>query len=105
MFLLLLFFYSHLHLLLSVATLLIDCLLWQQHHSFPYCLRYFEEHAGNDRNTFAIIWDDCVSKNIVGHVPLNKSKVAFRFFQFANYHIRLEAKDSIVVLDWDSKYK
>ena len=38
---LLLSFYSRFHLLLSLAPLRIDWLPWQQHHSFPYLLRYF----------------------------------------------------------------
>ena len=49
-----------------------------------------EEHNENDKNAFAIIWDDCVSKKIVGHVPLNWSKVASKFLQLANHHIRVE---------------
>ena len=49
-----------------------------------------EEHNENDKNAVAIIWDDCVSKR-VGHVPLNWSKVASKFLQFPNHHIRVEA--------------
>ena len=49
-----------------------------------------EEHNENDKNTVVIIWDDCVSKKILGHVPLNWSKLASTFFQFTNYHIRVE---------------
>ena len=30
----------------------------------------------------------CVSKKIVGHVQLNRSKVASKFRQFTNHHIR-----------------
>ena len=49
-----------------------------------------EEHNENDKNAVAIIWDDCVSKKIVRHIPLNWSKVASKFLQFANHHIRVE---------------
>ena len=49
-----------------------------------------EEHNENDKNVVAIVWDDCVSKKIVGHVPLNWSKVASKFLQFTNDHIRVE---------------
>ena len=45
-----------------------------------------EEHNENDKSAVAIIWDDCVSKKIVGHVPLNWSKVA----SLTNHHIRVE---------------
>ena len=48
-----------------------------------------EEHE-NDKSAVAIIWDVCVSKKIVGHVPVNWSKVAFKFLQLTNYHIRVE---------------
>ena len=53
MFLLLLSFYSHLHLLLSQASVRIDWL----------CLQ------------------------LVGHVPLNWSKVVSKFLQFTNHHV------------------
>ena len=50
-----------------------------------------EEHNGHyDKSAVAIIWDDCVSKKIVGHVPLNWSTVASRFLQLTNYHIRVD---------------
>ena len=66
----------------------------------------FEEHNENDKNAVVIIWNDCVSKKIVGYVRLNWSKVAYKFLQFTNDHIRVEAtgKESILVLDWNSKY-
>ena len=47
-----------------------------------------EEHSENDKNV--VIWDDCVSKKIVGHVPLNWCKVASKFLQLTNHHIRVE---------------
>ena len=49
-----------------------------------------EEHNENDKSAVAIIWDDCVSKKIVGHVPLNWSKVASKFLQLTNHHICVE---------------
>ena len=61
-----------------------------------------EEHNENDKSAVAIIWDDCVSKKIVGHVPLNWSKVASKFLQLKNHHIRVELTG--MRLDWDSKY-
>ena len=36
------------------------------------------------------MWVDCVSKKIVGHVPLNWSKVTCRIFQISNHHVCLE---------------
>ena len=56
MFLLLLSFYSHLHLLLSLAALRIDWLPWQ----------------------------------LVGHVPLNRSKALSKLIQFTNHHVLVE---------------
>ena len=49
-----------------------------------------EENDENDKNVVAIIWDDCVSKKIVGHVPLSWSKVTSNFLQFTNHHIHVE---------------
>ena len=49
-----------------------------------------EEHNENDKSAVAITWDDCVSKKIVGHVPLNLNKVASKFLQLTNHHIRVE---------------
>ena len=49
-------FYSHLHLLLSLAPLRIDWLSWQ----------------------------------LVGHVPLNWSKVLSKLLQFTNHHVHIE---------------
>ena len=49
-----------------------------------------EEHNENDKSAVAIVWDDCVSKKIVGHVLLNWSKVASKFLQLTNHHIRAE---------------
>ena len=50
-----------------------------------------EEHNENDKSAIAIIWDNCVSKKIVVHVPLNWSKVASKFLQLKNHHIHVEA--------------
>ena len=71
-----------------------------------------EEHNENDQTAVAIIWVDLVSKKIVRHVPLNWSKVASKFPQITNHHIRAEVTgknrdvdvESIVVLSQDSKY-
>ena len=49
-----------------------------------------EEHNENDKSAAAILWDDCVSKKIVGHVLLDWSKVASKFLQLTNHHIRVE---------------
>ena len=49
-----------------------------------------EKHNDNDKSAVAIKWDDCDSKMIVGHVPLNWSKVASKFLQLTNHHIRVE---------------
>ena len=49
-----------------------------------------EEHNENDKSAVAIVWDDSVSKKIVGHVPLNWSKVASKFLQLTNHHIHVE---------------
>ena len=52
--------------------------------------RLREEYNENDKNAVAIAWDNCVSKKIVGHFPLNWSKVASISLQFTNHHIRVE---------------
>ena len=39
-----------------------------------------------------------VSKKIVGHVPLNWSKVASKFLQFTNHHIRVEVTGKRVII-------
>ena len=49
-----------------------------------------EEHNENDKSAVAIIWDDCVSKKIVGHVLLNWSKEASEFLQLTNQGVRVE---------------
>ena len=35
------------------------------------------------------MFDDFVSKNVVGYVPLNQSKLAVKFLQFPHCHIRV----------------
>ena len=62
MLLLLLSFYSHLHLLLFLPPLQIDCLPWQ----------------------------------LVGHVPLNWSKMFSKFLQFTNHPVGLEMTEKTV---------
>ena len=47
------------------------------------------DHNENDKNAATVIWDDCVSKKIVGYAPLNWSKAASRFPQFTNHQIRI----------------
>ena len=49
-----------------------------------------EEHNESERIAVAIIWDDRVSKKIIGHVLLNWSKMASKFLQVTNHHIRVE---------------
>ena len=49
-----------------------------------------KEHNENDTNAVTIVWYGCVSKKIVGHIPLNCSKVASRILQFTNHQIREE---------------
>ena len=49
-----------------------------------------KEHNENYRNAVAVAWDGCASKNIVGHIPLNRIKVASKFLQFSNHHIHIE---------------
>ena len=49
-----------------------------------------EDHNENDTNAVAIMWDNFVSNKIIGHVPLNWSKVASKFLQFRNPHIRVD---------------
>ena len=48
------------------------------------------------KSAVAIIWDDCVSKNIVGHVPLNWSKEASKFLQLTNQGVRVEVTGKTV---------
>ena len=40
------------------------------------------------------VWDDCVSKKIVGYVPLNWSKVVSKFAQFTKHSCRGDFKES-----------
>ena len=49
-----------------------------------------EEHNENNKSAAAIIWVDYVSKMMLGHVPLNWSKIASKFLQLTNHHIRVE---------------
>ena len=36
-----------------------------------------------------LMFDDCISKKIVGHVPFSWSKLAAKFLQFPNHRIRV----------------
>ena len=55
-----------------------------------------EEHNENGKNAVAIIWDNCVSKKIVGYVLLNWRKLASKFLQFTNHDIRVEVTGKTV---------
>ena len=35
------------------------------------------------------MFEDFISKNVAGHIPLNWSKLAAKFMQFPNHHIRV----------------
>ena len=48
-----------------------------------------EETNECDKNGVSIMFDDCISKNVVGHVPFNWSKLAAKFLQFPNHRIRV----------------
>ena len=42
-----------------------------------------------DRNAAPIMFGDCISKNVVQHVPFNWSNLAPKFLQFPNHPICL----------------
>ena len=42
-----------------------------------------------DRNAVPTMFDDCISKKVVQHVPFNWSKLAPKFLQFPSYRICL----------------
>ena len=46
-----------------------------------------EESNEHDKYAVAIVFDDCLLKKVVGHVPLYWSKLAFKFLQFKNHSI------------------
>ena len=48
-----------------------------------------EESNEHDKCAVAIVFDDCLLKKVVGHVPLYWSKLAFKFLQFQNHSIRV----------------
>ena len=48
-----------------------------------------EESNKHDKYTVAIVFNDCLLKKVVGHVPLYWSKLAFKFLQFQNHSIRV----------------
>ena len=48
-----------------------------------------EESNEHDKYAVAIVFDDCLLKKVVGHVPLYWSKLAFKFLQFQNHSIRV----------------
>ena len=47
------------------------------------------ESNEHDKYAVAIVFDDCLLKQVVGHVPLYWSKLAFKFLQFQNHSIRV----------------
>ena len=55
-----------------------------------------EESNEHDKYAVAIIFDDCLLKKIVGHVPLYWSKLAHKFLQFQNHNIRVAVTGKIV---------
>ena len=61
--------------------------------------RQREEYSENDKNAVAIVWDNCVSKKVVGHFPLNWSKVASISLQLTNHHISVEVTAKRVIHD------
>ena len=48
-----------------------------------------EESNEHDKYEVAIVFDDCLLKKVVGHVPLYWSKLAFKFLQFQIHSIRV----------------
>ena len=48
-----------------------------------------EESNEHDKYAVAIVFDDCLLKKVVGHVPLYWNKLAFKFLQFQNHSIRV----------------
>ena len=48
-----------------------------------------EESNEHDKYAVAIVFDDCLLKKVVGHVPLYWSKLVFKFLQFLNHSIRV----------------
>ena len=48
-----------------------------------------EQSNEHDKYAVAIVFDDCLLKKVVGHVPLYWSKLAFKFPQFQNHSIRV----------------
>ena len=48
-----------------------------------------EESNEHDKYAVAIVFNDCLLKRVVGHVPLYWSKLALKFLEFQNYSIRV----------------
>ena len=48
-----------------------------------------EESNEHDKYAVAIVFDDCLLRKVVGHIPLYWSKLAFKFLQFQNHSIRV----------------
>ena len=50
---------------------------------------FHRESIEHNKYAVEIVFDDCVLKKVVGHVPLYWSKLAFKFLQFQNHSIRV----------------
>ena len=48
------------------------------------------------KSEFATIINDCLLKEVVGHVPFHCSELSFKFFQFLEHHILAVATDNRV---------
>ena len=48
-----------------------------------------EESNEHYKYAVAIVFDDCLLKKIVGHVPLYWKKLAFKFLRFQSHSIRV----------------
>ena len=48
-----------------------------------------KESNEHDKYAVAIVFDDCLLKKVVGHVPLYWSKLAFKFLQFQIHSIHV----------------
>ena len=56
-----------------------------------------EESNEHDKYAVAIVFDDCLLKKVVGHVPLYWSKLAFKFLQFQNHSIHVAVTGERVI--------
>ena len=56
-----------------------------------------EERNEHDKYVVAIVFDDCLLKKVVGHIPLYWSKLAFKFLQFQNHSIHVAVTGKRVI--------